>query len=151
MIDETVEDLITIHGARFKFIQNSNIKVFLGKSSIRRIVENLATNAIKYGSQTDLIEISLQQTDNEFLLSVHNEGKPIAQEDIGFLFDDFTRTVTAKNSDKIGWGLGLPLVKGLTEAHNGKIFVKSDVNTGTTFFVKMPLLMINYNDSKFLN
>ena len=63
-----------------------------------------------------------------------------------FLFGEFTRTENAKNSDKAGWGLGLPLVKGLVEAHNGLINVSSDAESGTSFIIQMPMTLLCHNE-----
>lgn len=142
LIGETVEDLITIHGARFVFDAHDDLNVYLGKRSIRRIVENLASNAIKYGSQTGIVKIDLKKTVDNFVLSVHNTGNPISQEDLKVLFNQFVRTKSATESDNKGWGLGLPLVKGLVDAHKGTIQVTSDIDHGTKFSISLPLRVI---------
>jgi signal transduction histidine kinase len=67
---------------------------------------------------------------------VHNEGTPIPAEEVPILFQQFRRARSAE--EKTGWGLGLTVVKGMTDAHHGKIEVTSEAGKGTTFTVKLP-------------
>lgn len=138
-VEEVVDDLITIHGSRFQLTQKDNLDVTMGMKSVRRIIENLANNAVKYGSPNGQITIETRREDKYAVISVHNEGSPINPEDIDVLFGHYVRTKSAKESDKKGWGLGLPLVKGLVEAHHGFITVTSSIESGTTFTVQIPV------------
>jgi signal transduction histidine kinase len=101
--------------------------------------ENLINNAVKYGSVNELIMFTINKLGNEVEFIVHNEGNPISAEDQASLFKPFSRIASAKNSGKKGWGLGLTLVKGVAEAHGGKVAVKSDKIYGTDFIITLPL------------
>ena len=105
---------------------------------MRRIVENLVSNAAKYSSPGTEVEIVLKQNTDGFEISVKNKGNPISEEDQVNIFEPFHRTISARNSSQKGWGLGLQLVHGLVEAHNGKVFVKSNEVEGTCFTVEIP-------------
>jgi len=74
----------------------------------------------------------------ESQISVHNYGSVIAPEDQPHIFDSFTRTQEAQAKGKIGWGLGLTLVRGCAEAHGGKVTVESSAALGTTFTIHLP-------------
>ncbi|MFP5386198.1 MAG: ATP-binding protein [Bacteriovoracia bacterium] len=106
------------------------------ESGLRRIVENLVTNAIKYGNAESPITIGVNQTEETAILSVHNIGQPIPPDDISILFQQFRRSRLTEK--KPGWGLGLTVVKGMTEAHKGEIEVTSTKEEGTTFKITIP-------------
>ncbi len=103
---------------------------------IRRVLENLISNAIKYGSEKTPITISLDQSDKTSTIKVHNEGAPIPEEDIPKLFEQYQRA--RETEGKKGWGLGLTIAHRMIEAHHGFIEVESADEIGTTFVVKLP-------------
>jgi two-component system sensor histidine kinase KdpD len=103
---------------------------------MRRILDNLLGNAVKYGDTTAPIEIHLSQNELETTLEVHNEGPVIPENERLLLFEPFKRP--ANSHKKSGWGIGLSLVKGLVDAQRGKIFVESNDSDGTTFRVTFP-------------
>lgn len=106
------------------------------EKGLRRVVENLTTNAIKYGKAKTPVTITLAQTPESASLSVHNEGNPIPSEEVSMLFEKFRRSRSAK--EQMGWGLGLTVVKGMTEEHKGQIEVTSSEENGTTFTIELP-------------
>jgi signal transduction histidine kinase len=106
------------------------------ESGLRRLVENLASNAIKYGEPGAPVTLSLSESAGMAVLSVHNQGEPIPQDEIPLLFQQFRRARGAEQ--KLGWGLGLVVVKGMAEAHQGTVEVVSEKGVGTTFTVKLP-------------
>ncbi len=135
---ETIDELSTVYGDRFKIIAQPNIVGFWSCNGIRRIIENLCTNAVKYGSSNTPVILSLEENQKCAFVKVHNMGEPISPEDQSKLFEPFRRMESAQSSKQKGWGLGLTLVKGLTEAHGGKISVESSLDRGTTFIVEIP-------------
>jgi signal transduction histidine kinase len=72
------------------------------------------------------------------LIAVNNQGAPIPPEELPTLFEPFKRVKQVDSAGPQGWGLGLTLVKGLTEAHGGRVRVESDAERGTTFVVELP-------------
>jgi signal transduction histidine kinase len=67
---------------------------------------------------------------------VHNFGKAIPEEEQALLFQQYRRARSAET--RTGWGLGLTVVKGMTEAHHGTVQVESKDEKGTTFSVQLP-------------
>ena len=106
------------------------------ENGILRLVENLANNAIKYGKENTPITLNLSQDEKRIILDVHNEGEPIPLKDQSVLFEQFKRAKSAES--KVGWGLGLTMVKGMVEGHNGSIRVDSAAGKGTSFIVELP-------------
>ena len=135
-----ISSLEFLYGSRFELRIEWEIIALADFSAIQRIVENLGSNAIKYGDPDRPIRVSLYRAPNEIRLEVHNFGKPIAREDLPGLFDAFYRSHTAVVGAQPGWGLGLTLVKGLSESLGGKVHVKSDPESGTQFTLVLPSL-----------
>ena len=99
---------------------------------------NLASNAINYGSATAPVLIRVERVGEQgAAVSVHNEGPPIAPEQLERLFTPYARGGRADGPR--GWGLGLTLVRGCARAHGGRVSVHSDAASGTTFRLELPL------------
>ncbi|MBD2100058.1 HAMP domain-containing histidine kinase [Leptolyngbya sp. FACHB-261] len=138
LVQDVAEDLNFTYGERFVVVSETDSKISCSRKEIQRVIENLATNAIKYGAPDTPITLTLQPTETQISLTVHNEGKPISSEDKSILFQQFRRTIAAE--DQAGWGLGLFLAKSIVEAHQGTIEVESAEGKGTSFIVKLPKL-----------
>ncbi|WP_375769003.1 ATP-binding protein [Archangium gephyra] len=138
VVADTLEELSSVHGERFHLRGETQLEGAWDVRAMRRIVENLCGNAIKYGDPTRQVTVSLVLEGDEVELSVHNWGNPIAPEDQEPLFQYFARTKSAETSGKRGWGIGLTLVKGVAEAHGGSVRVESTSEKGTTFRVRLP-------------
>jgi signal transduction histidine kinase len=100
------------------------------------VIENLVTNAVKYGDENKYITISLTHDQTSAKLIVHNFGNPIPPGDVSVLFEQYRRLKSDK--DKAGWGLGLTMVKGMVDAHKGSIQVESEMSKGTSFIINLP-------------
>lgn len=135
--EETLADLRQIHGDRFIMVHNKDLQGHWSCNGVRRIIENLCSNAVKYGKENAPVKIVLEEGDTYALIQVHNEGTPIPEADQKVLFNPFERA-SEKTGKKKGWGLGLTLVKGLAEAQGGKVIVTSAEGMGTTFSVYLP-------------
>ncbi len=105
---------------------------------IKEIVINLVSNAIKFTSKGG-ITVSVYKNKDKAFLSVKDTGKGIKKEDLTKIFDRFFRGEKSRPKAKGGLGVGLTIVKELTEAMNGKITVNSELNKGTEFKIEFPL------------
>lgn len=135
---ETLQELSTIHGDRFVLECAEPVEGVWNPEALRRILENLCSNAVKYGAAHLPIEVSIVRGQHEVRLRVHNQGPPIPSASLAHLFEPFLRTRSAQRTGQVGWGLGLTLVKALAEAQGGRIEVRSNTNEGTTFEVTLP-------------
>ena len=106
---------------------------------MKRALENLVGNAVKYGAPDKQIRIKIDEMHERLLLSVHNEGNPIPPEELEDIFQIFQRAIAAKESKKQGWGIGLPYVREVAESHGGSIGVDSADERGTTFLIDIPV------------
>lgn len=105
--------------------------------AIRRMIDNLISNAIKYGGPDSMVKITLSETDEEVCLSVHNEGKPIPDEKQKTIFEFLNHDDVETTPSMKSWGMGLTLVKLIAEAHDGAIDLTSTQEQGTTFKVTL--------------
>lgn len=106
------------------------------EDGLRRLIENLASNAVKYGKPSGAITLSLIQTKTKATIMVHNEGDPIPHSEQPGLFEQYKRSKSAQN--KTGWGLGLTVVRGMVDAHRGTLSLISEKGQGTSFIVELP-------------
>jgi signal transduction histidine kinase len=136
LVQEIVEELNFTYRERFVLVSDAEVRSHCSPKQIQRVIENLATNAVKYGAADTPITLTLQQSETQISLSIHNEGNPIALEDQSILFQQFRRTLTA--DEQAGWGLGLFLAKSIVEAHRGTLEVESAEGKGTRFIVQLP-------------
>jgi signal transduction histidine kinase len=117
LVQEVVEDLSFAYGERFVIVSDSDIRAYCSRKEIRRVIENLAINAVKYGAPSTPITLTLEQTETQISLTIHNEGDPIALDAQSILFQQFRRTISAE--EQTGWGLGLFLAKILLKRIKG--------------------------------
>ncbi len=138
VLESSYEDLATVHGERFVLDVDESISGMWDAAYLRRAIENLCANAVKYGSK-DAVKISAKAlASGGVLISVLNQGPPIPSEGRETLFDLFRRGSEDQIHNKRGWGLGLTIVKGVAEAHGGMVEVKSDPENGTIFSIRIP-------------
>jgi signal transduction histidine kinase len=138
VVADTLEELSSVHGERFHLQGEKRLEGRWDARALRRLVENLCGNAIKYGDGTRQVTVSLAQHGDEVELAVHNWGNAIPPEEQQQLFQYFARAKSAEASGKKGWGIGLTLVKGVAEAHGGSVRVESTPEKGTLFRVRLP-------------
>jgi PAS domain S-box-containing protein len=99
------------------------------------IFNNLLTNAIKYSPIGGLIHFDVYCENETLLFRITDSGMGISQKDLPLIFEPFFRASTVENIQ--GSGLGLSIVKTAVDLHKGNIFVKSTLNSGTEFTVKI--------------
>ncbi len=133
-----VEEMKIVHGDLFILDAKEPIRGFWGSDGFHRAVENLIGNAVKYGDEKRSIRIALSKTDKVVELRVHNDGPIISGKELPLLFEQYRRAKSAEESEKAGWGLGLTVVKGVADAHGGKVTVESTKEKGTTFTLELP-------------
>lgn len=104
---------------------------------LREVVANLVENAIKYTPSGD-VTVDISGDHNHTTISVADSGIGIAAEDIPHLFQKFYRIDNSATREIGGTGLGLYLCRRLTEAMEGRIWVESQLQQGSTFFVELP-------------
>lgn len=106
----------------------------------KQIMLNLLSNAMKYSPGGGSIDIQAKIVDGSMaMFSVSDQGPGIPAEKLGKIFDEFYQVEETRDSQLGGTGIGLELVKKLTELHGGKVGVESQVGEGATFWFTLPL------------
>lgn len=138
LLSQLQEDLRLMYGERVQIERGTGAKGIWNGDSLRRVVENLVANAVKYGHPTAPIKVWAELSDSDTKIHVHNEGTPIPAAELKCLFDRFHRSGAAMKSGKKGWGIGLAVCRGIVGAHGGKLSVTSDALSGTIFTMQLP-------------
>ena len=144
---ESVKTLAMYNHQQIKFTMNQSCTIYADKLQIKRVLQNLLSNAITYGFKNTTIEIILKTNKNSIEISVKNRSKQIPQNELATIFDKFKKT-NFSNFNKAGTGLGLYLSKQIVNLHNGKIYAES-LDDGTCIFGFRIPAATKINDNKF--
>jgi two-component system sensor histidine kinase KdpD len=121
-------------------IANKDLEVSADRQLVAMTITELIVNAAKYSNADSPITVSTQERNDQLLISVHNQGSVINFEDHQLIFERFYRSSATKHRAS-GSGIGLSIAKKTADAHQGNIWVKSERETGTTFFLSLPALL----------
>jgi len=135
---EAMHGMQAAFGDRFHLVGSPVVIGCWDPLYLRRMLENLCSNAAKYGTPGEPVTVTVDDLGTLAMIQVHNEGDPIPPEEQKNLFRLFHRSSAAQKSGNIGWGIGLTLVKGVAESHQGSVEVRSAAGQGTTFIVRLP-------------
>lgn len=145
---EVVEALIAAWRAAKRFDRHSflhataSVWVDADRTRVEQIVSNLLDNALKFTPPGRRISLSLRQAGAEALLQVSDEGQGLTAEAMGRVFEWFVQGEEGLDRRRSGMGIGLALVKRLSEMHGGTVSVASDgAGAGTTFTVRLPAVV----------
>ena len=116
-------------------LSSTEIRGVFAATAVRRILENLITNAVKYGAPEKPIGIGLSEEGENVVLKVHNYGNSISSEDQKEIFRFMKHSDNDSKTNLKSWGIGLAFVKMAAEAHGGFVEVESNKKDGTTFSV----------------
>ncbi|MBF0495016.1 MAG: HAMP domain-containing histidine kinase [Deltaproteobacteria bacterium] len=123
-LDSSLPDPMTIKGDR---------------KSLKRLMYNILSNAIRYTPSGGSIFITLQKEDAMAVVTVADTGIGIPSNDLPLIFERFYRVDKARSRSEGGSGLGLAICKYIVDIHGGRIEVESQVDKGSAFHIKLPL------------
>jgi len=118
---------------------SEDIRVLADPEGLRQILDNLIDNAIKYTPAGGRVTVRWRRHENSVELEVDDSGIGIAEEDQERLFERFYRVDRARSRELGSTGLGLSIVKHLTQSFHGSVEVSSAKGTGSVFRVKLPM------------
>jgi two-component system, OmpR family, sensor histidine kinase KdpD len=131
----------TVDGVRDRMtvtVDDASLSVRADRDLLAMILAQYVDNARKYSKPGTPIEIAAEESFTEVLISVHNTGSTIRMEDRERIFERFYRTPDSRDMVP-GTGIGLSVVRKAAEAHQGHVWVISDENEGTTFYLSLPI------------
>lgn len=102
-----------------------------------QVFQNILGNAIKFTPENGLITTEIHDVEKSVIIEIHNNGKPIPEEDLEFIFDKFYQSKTQNLRKQSGSGLGLAICRKILEAHGGKINAEN-TETGVKMNVILP-------------
>jgi signal transduction histidine kinase len=123
---------ITFNGGDSPIMANVN------HEKIWRVFNNLIVNAIKFSHEGGAINVTIQQNGSDVLVAVEDSGIGIPDKESDSIFEMFTPAKKFGTNGEQPFGLGLSISKRIIERHNGRIWFKSQVGKGTTFYISLP-------------
>jgi len=106
------------------------------KNRLKQVLVNIIDNGFKASASGSILKIVLYCDENNGVIKISDQGKGISPEELQYIFNKFYRGKNAKYS---GTGIGLSIAKKIIEMHNGNIEVRSELNKGSDFIIKIPL------------
>ncbi len=139
MIAESYQETCAQKRIELSFVSAENeINMDFVPHYIKRIVDNLISNSIKFTPSYGKIYVTTKREDDNLVLTVADNGRGIDPEDLPHIFDSFYQGKAVTDGD-MGTGIGLSLVSQIVKACEGKITVYSTLSEGTIFTVRLPL------------
>jgi signal transduction histidine kinase len=117
----------------------THVFAFVYKDKIRRVINNILNNAIKFSFENSVIELKLQEKDGVVEVIVKDSGVGIADNHKAHIFDMFTEAKLPGTSGEVPHGLGLSISLQIARAHNGDIWFESQKDKGSTFHFVFPV------------
>jgi signal transduction histidine kinase len=109
--------------------------VFADHHRIMQVLSNLMGNSLKFTPPGGTITVRAEPHHDGVLFTIADTGPGIPREHLSHIFTPYWQ---AKRAERLGAGLGLPIAKGIVEAHGGRIWADSDPGTGTRFYFTLP-------------
>lgn len=115
------------------------VQAFTDKSYVVQISSNLLSNAIKFSPRDSAVTVTLDCTDNDFIVTVEDQGPGISPEEQKELFKMYSTTSNKPTDNEASTGLGLAIAKQMAEALGGSIHLESALGKGSVFTARIPL------------
>lgn len=142
LVDHVLDDLTSRAAEKNITLRNTIAAGFMVHADgdrIEQVLFNLIDNAIKYGHQDGLVEVSCRTSDDKLVeVSVRDDGPGIPADAKDRVFERFYRIDRARSRDAGGTGLGLSIVKHIIQSHGGEVWIESELGKGSTFFFTLP-------------
>nr|WP_289036830.1 HAMP domain-containing sensor histidine kinase [uncultured Allobacillus sp.] len=137
-VHQVVEDKIVEKNIKTEVHVPEDLTVFADYHRWYQLVLNLYVNAVQYTDEGGSIEWTIDQTDEEIILRIKDNGIGIPKEKLHRIFERFYRVDQARSRQSGGTGLGLSIVKHIVEVHEGEIEIDSSFGEGTEITVHLP-------------
>ncbi|MBI9044854.1 MAG: GAF domain-containing protein [Anaerolineaceae bacterium] len=121
-------------------LPEDDISVFANPIQLHQLIENLLENAVKYTPKGGEVSIAVRAEEEQVIFQVRDTGIGIPLDDTKFIFEKFFRASNV-GEDTLGTGLGLSIVASIVKNHQGRIWVDTKPDEGSTFTVMLPLVI----------
>ena len=119
-------------------IKTLDTKIEADQARLSQVVGNVLDNAVKYSPQGGQVTVKLEEHENDYLVSIIDQGIGINAEYLDHIFERFYRVHNRASRQYSGIGLGLYVTKEIVEKHGGRIWVTTNQGLGSTFFFTLP-------------
>jgi signal transduction histidine kinase len=127
----------TVASVTMEYPADENLPpVHADRHRVLQVLSNLIGNSLKFTPPGGRITVSATLHNDEVLFAIADTGPGIPSEHLSDIFSPYWQ---AKRTERLGAGLGLPIAKGIVEAHGGRIWVESKQGDGTQFYFTLPL------------
>lgn len=146
LINNVIQKTISLKKQKIIFISDEKLPLFrIDEGLIEQVLYNLIINAIQYTADNSVIEISVNYKLEECFIIIEDNGKGFPEKEINYVFNKFYRLQNTKTG---GSGLGLSIVKGFVEAHNGTVTLENKKIGGSKFTIQIPVKTTFINNLK---
>lgn len=135
-----LDDLAERRGVKLVTYLDDQVQVHGDRQQLSLLIKNLVDNAIRYSDEGGTVSIEIQSEDEEAIVRVSDDGAGIPLRDQGRVFERFYRVDEGRARESGGSGLGLSIVKHVTELHGGHVGLESELGEGSTFTVRLPII-----------
>ncbi|MFB3851557.1 MAG: ATP-binding protein [Acidobacteriota bacterium] len=145
--DELIEDIKTLMRPLLEkksqtlvvLCDEASPTIYTDQGKLKQILINLLSNANKFSPSGKSIKLEIKSFPKMHIFAVKDEGIGIAEKDLPYIFEAFRQVDGSPSRSQEGTGLGLTLCKRFAEILGGRIYVKSAVGIGSTFYVVLPI------------
>ena len=132
-------NLIDSQQHKFSSILEYDGEIFASADKLKQAIRIFIDNSMKYTPSGGEIEITLKSSNKDIYIIIKDNGIGISKEDLPYIFERFYRADQARTrKNKGGTGLGLAIAKVIIEQHDGRIFVQSEPDEGTSVTIMFP-------------
>ncbi len=107
---------------------------------LTNVIVNMLDNAVKYSPEVPKIDVFTENVKNSIIIKIRDQGAGMSKAVAKRVFEKFYREHTGNIHNVKGHGLGLAYVKSIVDDHQGEVYVESEKDKGSTFFIKLPLI-----------
>ncbi len=129
------------HAIQYRLISNHDIiSGYVDRDILEKVMYNLLSNAFKFTPEKGsiIIKIFFEKQSRKCTISVSDTGVGIPKNELSKVFDRFYQVQSDGHRKIKGTGIGLSLIRELLEIHKGRVWVESEINQGSTFFIEFP-------------
>ena len=137
-LEDNLQDTMKAKELEFNVSSDADLVIISDKNRLEQVLSNIILNAVDFVNQKGRIDVSAKDSGNTVEFSVKDNGIGIPRSKINGLFKKFYQVDTSMTREHGGTGLGLAIVKGIVGGLGGKVWVKSKVKVGTTFYFTIP-------------
>src|SRR5258708_6697674 len=138
-VRETIEPLVQSKSLTMNTAAVAEIRLIADTAKVKQMLLNLVSNAVKFTPSGGHIEIRTRSAESWVDIAVSDSGIGIAEQDLARLFKEFQQLDAGVGKRQAGTGLGLALTKHFAEMHGGQVSAVSELGTGSTFILRLPL------------